>query len=109
MPQGTELKRRIDRVKLDGGGRPAISHGDNVLSMIGLLCLGKNDFEAINAFAAESDEFFRLALGLDRVPSEPTSRQRLDTLAARADIDDMLEGLGTPGCGRVAVRQQQHA
>jgi len=81
--QQTALKKRIDRVKLDGGGKPTISHGDNVLSMIGLLCMGKSDFEAINAFETESDVFFRLALGLDRVPSEPTLRQRLDTLAAR--------------------------
>ena len=81
--QATELKGRLDRVRLDGAGKPEISHGDNVLSMIGLLCMGKSDFEAINAFESESDEFFRLALGLDRVPSEPTLRQRLDLLAAR--------------------------
>lgn len=80
--QSTGIKRRLDRVKLDGGGKPEISHGDNVFSMIGLLCMGKSDFEAINAFEAESDEFFRLALGLDRVPSEPTLRQRLDLLGA---------------------------
>lgn len=78
--QATQLKRRLDRVKLEGGGRPEISHGDNVLSMVGLLCMGKSDFEAINAFESESDEFFRLALGLGRVPSEPTLRQRLDML-----------------------------
>lgn len=78
--QATQLKRRLDRVKLEGGGKPEISHGDNGLSMIGLLCMGKSDFEAINAFEAESDEFFRLALGLGRVPSEPTLRQRLDLL-----------------------------
>ena len=35
--QQTALKKRIDRVKLDGGGKPTISHGENVLSMIGLL------------------------------------------------------------------------
>ncbi len=79
--QGTQLQRRCDRLKLVGG-RPEISHGDNVVSMIGLLCMGKSDFEAINAFEAESDEFFRLALGLERVPSEPTLRQRLDQLGA---------------------------
>jgi len=78
--QATQLKRRLDRIKLDDGGLPVISHGDNVLSMIGLLCMGKSDFEAINAFAAESDEFFRMALGLDHIPSEPTLRQRLDML-----------------------------
>jgi hypothetical protein len=78
--QATELKRRLDRITLDGHGKPAVSHGDNVLAMIGLLCMGKSDFEAINAFEAESDAFFRLALGLGRVPSEPTLRQRLDLL-----------------------------
>jgi hypothetical protein len=78
--QATQIKRRLDRIRLDGGGKPGISHDDNVLSMIGLLCLGKSDFEAINAFEAESDEFFRLALGLAQVPSEPTLRQRLDLL-----------------------------
>jgi len=55
--QATDLKRRLDHVKLDGAGRPEISHGDNVLSMIGLLCMGKSDFEAINTFEAESDDF----------------------------------------------------
>jgi hypothetical protein len=78
--QGTRIKRRLDRVRLEGGGRPEISHGDNIVSMVGLLCMGKSDFEAINAFEAESDEFFRLALGLGRVPSEPTLRQRLDAV-----------------------------
>jgi len=81
--QATDLKRRLDRIKLDGGRKPAITHGDNVLSMIGLQCMGKNDFDAISAFEAESDAFFRLALGLDQVPSEPTLRQRLDALGAR--------------------------
>lgn len=46
------------------------------------MCMGKSDFEAINAFETESDEFFRLDLGLGRVPSEPTLRQRLDALGA---------------------------
>ena len=61
--QATELKRRLDRITLGGSSKPVVSHGDNVLAMIGLLCMGKSDFEAINAFEAESDAFFRLALG----------------------------------------------
>jgi len=93
--QGTRIKRRLDGLTLEGGGRPAIPHGDNVLSMIGLLCLGKSDFEAVNAFEADSDEFFRLALGLDRVPSEPTLRQRLDLLG----VSDAAAG--TPADSRV--------
>ena len=51
--------------------------------MIGLLYLGKPDFEAIEAF--REDEFFRLGLGLEHVPSEGTLRQRLDELQGRCD------------------------
>ena len=51
--------------------------------MIGLLCLGKPDFEAIEAF--REDEFFRRALGLKKIPSEGTLRQRLDELEHRCD------------------------
>ena len=81
LMQATQIRRRCHRLKV-GTGIPAISHGDNVLAMIGLLCMGKSDFEAINAFEEESDEFFRRAMGMKRVPSEPTMRQRLDLLGA---------------------------
>ena len=53
----------------------AIAHADVVRSYIGLLCLGKSDFAAIEGF--RQDRFFRDALGLAEVPSEPTLRQRL--------------------------------
>ena len=81
LMQGTQIRRRCHRLKV-GSRIPAISHGDNVLAMIGLLCMGKSDFEAINAFEEESDEFFRRAMGMKTVPSEPTLRQRLDQLGA---------------------------
>jgi hypothetical protein len=45
-------------------------------SYLGLLCLSKNDFDAIEDF--RSDAFFMRALGLRSVPSSPTLRQRLD-------------------------------
>ena len=53
-------------------------HGEVLLSMIGLLCLGKSDYAAIAAFRGES--FFARSLGLTRLPSEETLRQRLDQL-----------------------------
>ena len=77
--QATQIRRRCHRLKA-GAGVPAISHGDNILAMVGLLCMGKSDFEAINAFEEESDAFFRRAMGMKTVPSEPTLRQRLDQL-----------------------------
>ena len=57
----------------------AMSHGSILASYIGLLCLGKSDFEAINAF--RDDEFFHEALGLAQVPSEGVLRQRMDAHA----------------------------
>ena len=43
--------------------------------MIGLLCLGKSDYAAIEPFRRES--FFVRSLGLSKLASEETQRQRL--------------------------------
>ena len=56
-----------------------IANSDILKSYLGLLCLGKNDFDAIEA--QRKDAFFARALGLRAVPSSPTLRQRLDTHA----------------------------
>jgi len=64
-------------------GRLPVSGGmktsDIVKSMVGLLSLGKNDFDAIDPF--RKDRFFREALGISRVPSAECLRQRLDALS----------------------------
>ncbi len=76
--QQTELRSRLDALAVEGCKRPALPHGEVLLSMIGLLCLGKSDYAAIEPFRRES--FFARALGLSRLPSEETLRQRLDQL-----------------------------
>ena len=76
--QGTAIQRRANDIRLGERKRPELAHGDVLASMIGLLCLGKPDFEAIEEF--RGDEFFRRSLGLQGVPSEGTLRQRLDEL-----------------------------
>jgi hypothetical protein len=81
--QGTQIRKRASAVRLGDRKRPEVSHADVLTAMIGLLCLGKPDFEAIEAF--REDEFFRRALGLKKVPSEGTLRQRLDELEHRCD------------------------
>lgn len=53
---------------------------DVVKAMVGLLSLGKSDFEAIEPF--RRDRFFKEALNLSKVPGSVWIRQRLD---ARAD------------------------
>ena len=53
-----------------------IAHADCVKSYVGLLCMGKSDFDAIEN--RRNDAFFATALGVARVPSAPSLRQRLD-------------------------------
>ena len=78
--QQTRIKQRADALTVAGSKRPTISHGDVLLSMLGLLCLGKSDFADIEPFRRET--FFARALGLAQLPSEETLRQRLDQIGA---------------------------
>lgn len=68
------LSRQISREMTKGQDK--ISHIDIVRSMLGLLCLGKSDFEAVTGM--RSDDYFRQSLGIKTVPSAETLRQRLD-------------------------------
>ncbi|MBI4332544.1 MAG: IS1380 family transposase, partial [Chloroflexi bacterium] len=54
---------------------------DDILrSYIGLLSMGKSDFEAVTNH--REDDYFRESLGIGRVPSAETLRQRMDEVAA---------------------------
>ncbi len=59
--------------------RHGITHSDVLRAYIGLLCLGKSDFEAVSNVREE--RFFAEALGISTVPSEVTLRQRFDDRA----------------------------
>jgi hypothetical protein len=62
---------------------------DIVKSLVGLLSLGKSDFEAIEPF--RGDRFFKESLGLSKVPGAVWMRQRLDAKAeAIRDLADEL-------------------
>ncbi len=76
----TQLSSRLDAIRTPACKRPTMPHGDVLVSMIGLLCLGKSDYADIEAFRREA--FFAQALGLARLPSEETLRQRMDQLGA---------------------------
>jgi len=71
------LRKRLDKVALPDHPSPEISHGEVTTAMIGLICAGKPDFDAIELF--RDDPFFTTSLGLDVVPASPTLRQRLDS------------------------------
>jgi hypothetical protein len=77
----TAIRERCQEIKLPGHPVPFVRNADVVTAMIGLLCLGKPEFDAI-------EPFFTRALDLDAVLSSPTLRQRLGQLAG--EVDDLL-------------------
>lgn len=60
-------------------GTNGIGMDDIVRSSVGLLSLGQSDYEAVAN--RKDDDYFREALGIQRVPSRETLRQRLDEAA----------------------------
>jgi hypothetical protein len=76
----THLAERVNQVHLPNCLAPEIAHSDVVFAMIGLHCLGMPQFAAIEPF--RHDPFFARSLGLTTCPSEPTLRQRLNTVEA---------------------------
>ena len=79
----TKLGSRVSGVTLPGCREPKILHGDIVKSMIRLLCMGKPDYDAIEAF--REVPFFSYSLGIDQCPASPTLRQRLDVVNGAFD------------------------
>ncbi len=81
-------------------GDPSVTHGDAVKSYLGLLCTGKGYFEAIDG--VRGDDWFKMALGLKRIPSKETLRQRFDRMAQPFDAAvqessvEMLKTVGAP-------------
>lgn len=61
-------------------GSTGIGLDDILRSYIGLLALGQSDYEAVTN--RRKDDYFRQALGIGRVPSAETLRQRLDEVAS---------------------------
>lgn len=79
----TNLKLRINEVKKTGLKDDKISNGDIVTSMIGLMCIGKPDYEAIEIMREEP--FFIYSLGIDHCPACTTLRQRIDLINGKFD------------------------
>jgi hypothetical protein len=77
----TSINERVDSIPVVYN--PPISNGDTLRSMIGLCCLGKPNFEAIEPMREQP--FFAQALGLNQCPSCSTLRQRFDMVDGRFD------------------------
>ena len=91
----TSIRERLDAVVLPEHPFAEISHGEVATTMIGLICVGKPDFDAVDPF--RDDPFFTQSLGLSSVPSSPTLRQRLGS--AKGAFNDIIreESAGVVG------------
>lgn len=72
-------------------GTKTISDIDVIRSYIGLLALGKSDYEAITDM--RDDRFFHESMGLKNIPSAETLRQRLDEIAV--DVQPLVSSTFT--------------
>lgn len=87
----SELIKKAARMKTDKRSQPQIKNGDILLTMIGMLTLGKSDFDYVNEFHTD-EEYYKMSLGIVyAIPSESTLRMRLDTIGQRMN-DDILSG-----------------
>jgi hypothetical protein len=83
----THLKQDVDQVVLPVCVHPEILHSNIIQSMVGLLCSGKTQFEAIEPF--RQDPFFAQSLDLDACPASATLRQRMDFFGDA--LNDMIK------------------
>lgn len=59
-----------------------IKNGDILLTYIGMLCMGKPEFQAVHEMDDDRD-FYKTALGIAyNIPSEETLRQRMDDIGS---------------------------
>jgi hypothetical protein len=79
MLDRTQLNKRLNQTVIDHVKVPLISNADNVRAYVGLLCQGKSDIDHIEPY--RKDRFFPQALGIRKMTSAPTMRQRFDHAA----------------------------
>ena len=104
----TSLNSKIKRAIPD---TKDIANTDVIRSYLGLLALGKSDYEAVTDM--RNDTYFKQSLGIKQVPSAETLRQRLDETAeafepiisaSYAEFIRKAKGIITPlATGHVAV------
>ena len=87
----SNLIKKVNRMRTEKRSQPQIKNGDILLTMIGLLSLGKSDFENVNEFHKD-EEFYKIALGITYgIPSESSLRNRLDGIGTSMN-QQILDG-----------------
>ena len=76
----SDLIKKAARMRTDKRSQPQIKNGDILLTEIGMLTLGKTDFDYVNEFHKD-EEYYKMSLGIAYgIPSESTLRMRLDAI-----------------------------
>jgi hypothetical protein len=96
----TRLRQHLD--KLPRLKKGAISHADVVRGYLGVFCLGKSDFAAIEGF--QQDKFFRESLAFSEVSSKPTLCQRLKALRNKGAGEELCSFVSRFDFGRDSWR-----
>jgi hypothetical protein len=82
LMKSLKIGKGLDKIKITSGD-PEISNQDVFRSYIGLLVMGRTNFEDIELF--RNDELFRIMLDIKRIPSSETLRQRFDAAGGAFD------------------------
>ncbi|MEI6422796.1 MAG: transposase, partial [Lentisphaerota bacterium] len=87
LMKSLKIGASLNKIRISGG-EPAISNQDVIRSYLGLLMMGRTNYEDIELF--RDDGIFRIMLDIKKVPSAGTLRQRFD--AAQGAFDgEMLK------------------
>ena len=78
----------FNNMNFDGVKKGYYSHSEIIRSFLGVLSLGKSDFNDIEIY--RNDTFFRDCLNLRKVPSESIMRQRLDYMSKDKRVGSVL-------------------
>lgn len=82
--ESTQLRERLEQIANVHCVDPYYSHADILISMTGLISIGKPDYDAIEIFRSKP-EFFINTLGISACPSSVTLRQRIDLIGNAAN------------------------
>lgn len=87
----SNLIKKASLMKTDKRSQPQIKNGDILLTEIGLLTIGKTDFDNVNEFHKDPD-FYKIALGIAyNIPCESSLRNRLNGIGTSMNAE-ILDG-----------------
>jgi len=90
----TKLAERMNKIASGVISESDITTGDVALTYVGMLAQAQPEFEAAEQF--REDEYYAQSLGITRVPSCPTLRQRMDAVGEGCK-EQAIEGIMREG------------